>query len=191
MLHTRAPEAFEEGELDLKTPEGFRRIYEAYGSLVISVCLRYINNRAECEDLTAKLFASLWERRDSLEINGSIRGYLYQAAKLQVSEYFRLAKRREDRLQRAAEKLDLYNVVVENEVWYRDFLQHLEEAIEDLPPKRREAFRLVKLEGLSVKQVSQQMSLAETTVTTHLYKATTELKVKLSDYRSSSRSTGS
>ncbi|MGD1895051.1 MAG: RNA polymerase sigma factor [Cyclobacteriaceae bacterium] len=176
---------------DIRTLEGFRQIYEEHGLLVNTVCRQYIDDRDACEDLKDIIILYVWERRNSLNIRGSIEGYLYQAAKWQVSEYFKLEKRRADRLQKAAEKLGLLNVTVENEVWYQDFLEQLENAIESLPPKRKKVFTLVKLEGLSVKMASQKLSLAETTINTHLYKALSELKVKLADYGTNSRFTGS
>lgn len=180
-----------EDEPDFRTPKGFRKVYEEYGRYVYSTCYQYIRDESECDDLTSKIFLSLWERKDSLKIKGSLKHYLYRAAKLQVFDYFKLEQRRANRLQKAVQELSLFDTVVENEVWYRDLTQQLNKSVEGLPPQRREVFRLIKVEGLSIKEAAKQMSISENTVKTHLSKALSQLKERLSDFTGTMRSTGS
>ena len=179
-----------DGAINLNSFRGFQSVYNEFAPFVFSICRRYIEDRTECEDITSRIFVSLWERRDSIKIKESLKGYLYKATKLQVSDYFKLKHRRTERLQKAVDKLGLCDGVVENEIWYLDFKEQLENAVDALPPKRKEVFILIKLEGLSIKKVAQKLSLAETTVITHLYKAIAQLKELLSDFNPVVKSTG-
>ncbi|MEM0938949.1 MAG: RNA polymerase sigma-70 factor [Bacteroidota bacterium] len=175
--------------IDIRSSSGFKELYEEYGAYVYAVCRKYIRNKEDCEDITAKIFFSIWERREKIELTGSFRSYLYKAVKQQVYNHFKLERRRAERIQEAAIKLGFFPGAVENEVWYRDFLTQLKQAIEKLPTRRKEVFILVKLENLSIKEVAKRLSLGEPTVSTHLHKALAQLRLDLSDYLQNYRST--
>lgn len=50
----------------------------------------------------------------------------------------------------------------------RDELRRLEAALEKLPPRARQAFALHHIEGLTVREIAQRMSIGERGVTWHL-----------------------
>lgn len=59
----------------------------------------------------------------------------------------------------------------ERTVMARDVLRLLQEAIDKLPPRPREAILLNKVEGLSRREIAQRMGIAEDTVRQHLMHA--------------------
>jgi len=69
------------------------------------------------------------------------------------------------------------NVVDDNEVSIerrlsaRQEVARVQAIVSQLPPQRREAFRLKKFEGLSQREIAQRMNIAESTVEKHLSKA--------------------
>ena len=59
-------------------------------------------------------------------------------------------------------------------------LRHkLETAIEQLPPKGREAFTLSYLHGMKNKEIAQAMNISVRTVDAHIYNALKQLREKL------------
>jgi RNA polymerase sigma-70 factor (ECF subfamily) len=59
----------------------------------------------------------------------------------------------------------------ENTVIARDELRRLQDAVDQLPPRCREALLMQQLDGLSRKEIAQRMSLSEETVKMHLRNA--------------------
>jgi RNA polymerase sigma factor (sigma-70 family) len=53
----------------------------------------------------------------------------------------------------------------------RDELRHLQAALDQLPPRCREALVLKQVEGLSRKEIASRMGILESTVNRHLYDA--------------------
>jgi RNA polymerase sigma factor (sigma-70 family) len=53
----------------------------------------------------------------------------------------------------------------------RDELRHLQQSLDQLPPRCREALVLKQVEGLSRKEIALRMSISESTVNCHLYDA--------------------
>jgi RNA polymerase sigma-70 factor (ECF subfamily) len=73
----------------------------------------------------------------------------------------------------AVESLEALNVPAdvpgpEAQTVARDELRRLEAALEKLPPRARQAFALHHIEGLSVREIAQRMSIGERGVTWHL-----------------------
>jgi RNA polymerase sigma factor (sigma-70 family) len=53
----------------------------------------------------------------------------------------------------------------------RDELRHLQQSLDQLPPRCREALVLKQVEGLSRKEIALRMGISESTVNCHLYDA--------------------
>ncbi len=60
--------------------------------------------------------------------------------------------------------------------------QHLERAIQNLPPKLRAVFLMRDIEGLSIKETGEALDLSETAVKTRLLRARLHLREQLSGY---------
>jgi RNA polymerase sigma factor (sigma-70 family) len=56
----------------------------------------------------------------------------------------------------------------ERTVLARDELRHVRKALDDLPPRAREAVVLGRIEGLSGREIAARMGIAENTVSEHL-----------------------
>jgi RNA polymerase sigma-70 factor (ECF subfamily) len=63
---------------------------------------------------------------------------------------------------------------------YRSELRRLLQAIADLPPRRREAFVLNRIEGLTYDEVAERMGISRNTVITQIVAALAELDKRLS-----------
>ena len=61
-----------------------------------------------------------------------------------------------------------------------DLRASLDAAIESLPPKCREVFRLSYLEDLSNREISERLGISQSTVENHIYSALKQLRQKLS-----------
>jgi RNA polymerase sigma-70 factor (ECF subfamily) len=56
------------------------------------------------------------------------------------------------------------------------------EALENLPPRRREVFELIRLRGLSYRDAAEVLDVSDRTVANHLRLAMKDLKDMLSDF---------
>ena len=61
-----------------------------------------------------------------------------------------------------------------------DLRASLDAAIESLPPKCREVFKLSYLEDLSNREISERLGISQSTVENHMYSALKQLRQKLS-----------
>ena len=122
-----------------------------------------MNNVPLSEDIVQNIFIRVWERRDNLKTNFSIKSYLYKSVyNACINEYKRnqsataLEKKYIDELDRIIEDKD------------EDTLEKLtglvKEAIQELPPKCKEIFLLSKKEGLTNIEISEYLNISKNTI---------------------------
>jgi RNA polymerase sigma-70 factor, ECF subfamily len=75
----------EENELFDKALKGdtaaFERIYRTYVKELCAFATYYVKSLDSAEDIVQKLFLLLWERRDSIQIDGVLKTYLFTSVR--------------------------------------------------------------------------------------------------------------
>ena len=134
------------------------------------------------EDLVHEVFLKLWEVREKIEIRENFAGYLFRICHNKAADTIRkIANERSLREQMLYSyqvfSLDEYRSV--NDLKHFDSL--VEEALNSLPPKRRQVYELCRREGLSYQEVAERLQISPNTVKEHMAKALASLRNFLQD----------
>lgn len=135
----------------------------------------------DASDVAQEVFVRVWEHRARWTVGGSPQGYLYRIARTLVLQGFRrqgvreLA--REEVRRRVRRVLTPLDSATENEL-----RSAIEAAVRALPERRREAFVLVRLEGLSLVAAAEALGVAKQTVANHCHLAVQDLQRALGPY---------
>ncbi|MEO8766050.1 MAG: RNA polymerase sigma-70 factor [Ginsengibacter sp.] len=171
---------FDEHELLIQLKAGnkraFTRLYELYSQPLYLNLLKLVKAEQAAEEILQDIFFIVWEKRETITINHSLKGYLFRIAENKVHDFFRKLKR----------ERELYHHVQEaSEEEYRnagDKILHSEEtallnkAIENLPPQRKKVFYLCKMEGRSYLEVSRLLGISASTINDHIVKSTRAIR---------------
>lgn len=155
------PVKIDESNFETIYRENWRNLYEF-------IWLK-TRDRDVAEEILQETFVNLWEKRDHLRIT-NIRNYLFISVKNRIIDYFK-------------QKLfaDLSEVSDNPSPDYPHFLGDLEEAIKNaingLPPKTCEIFKLSRIEGKTVREISVLLKIPERTIEYHIAQATKNLKI--------------
>ncbi len=160
----------------------FEILYNRYSSRLLG----YLLKMTKSEDLAAEIlqdtFLKIWKNRGNLDPVQSFRAYLFKVSSNLVYDFFRKAAR--DKVLR--EKLIRENVSalkeIEEFLIKKEKIKMLEDVIKELPPRRREIFRLVKLEERSYAEVGSMLQVSPSTINDHIVKATKFIQQKLAPY---------
>jgi RNA polymerase sigma-70 factor, ECF subfamily len=141
-----------------------------------------VRARELAEDLAQESLARLWQQRRKLDPAGSALSYLYQIARnLAVDELRKVQVRRRfrDEQRRSAAVSTLTPLQLLED---REALEALRRALDALPERRREAFMLVRIQKLSIKEAAQVMGTAPQTLTNQVSSALADLRRSMKDY---------
>lgn len=133
------------------------------------------------KDIAQDAFVHLWEHRRDIDPRRSVAAYLYQVARSRAIDELRKRVVRARWLER--EQLGTPAAMGDGnplrQLADREVLSILERAITGLPARRREAFTLVHVQGLSYKQAAEVMGSAPQTVANQVAAALAELRREL------------
>lgn len=135
--------------------DSFGVLYERYGHLVMGVCLKYLKDEFEAEDLTSKIFEELGQKIRKHTID-NFKGWLYQVTRNECLMFLRRYKPyfvRGEQLQLAATEENNSKLDVEIQ------LTLLEHALPRLKSDQEKCLRLFYLEDKSYNEVSSLLQM--------------------------------
>jgi len=150
---------------------------------------RYVGRKDIAEEIVSDTFLRIWETRQTLQINTSVKAYLFQAVCNNSLNYLRKLKKEEvlDKyfMGTSSENIGFASIsdeIEEQSLTKENINAKIEEAVNLLPEQQQKAFRLKRFEGKKNKEVAEIMGLSVKTVEMHLSKATLSLRKNLKDY---------
>jgi RNA polymerase sigma-70 factor (ECF subfamily) len=128
-------------------------------------------NRTDVEDLVQDVYVRIYEAAQK-EIPDHPRRFVFTTARNLLIDR---ARRAQIIPIEALPDADTFDIALdvpspERSAIARDELRRLQEALDRLPARNREAVVLARVEGLTGREISQRMGLAEATVSHHLAK---------------------
>jgi RNA polymerase sigma-19 factor, ECF subfamily len=134
-------------------------------------------------DLIQEAFAKVWQVRDTLDPERSLKALLFQMVRNLSLNHERHKKRRRTEGLEVGLQVSSADHSVED-VLDADALGKLINFwIDSMPERRREAFLLSRREGLSHGEISQLMDLAPKTVNNHIVLALQHIRNKLEAHK--------
>ncbi|WP_438712050.1 RNA polymerase sigma-70 factor [Aquimarina muelleri] len=168
---------------DIKTPAGFEIIYRKYVKKLCRISYNQINDESLAQDIVHDVFKSVWERRNTLVLKGSIENYLVRAVKLSILNYIRTKISHEKHLKTKLLTIDTIDNHTENQVHVNDLTKQVNLLTNKLPNRCKEVFNLSRIKGLKNKEIAGLLLISEKTVEAHLSKSLKFLKTHLADYQ--------
>jgi RNA polymerase sigma factor (sigma-70 family) len=148
-----------------------------FWSPLVRYLISILASREAAEDAAQEAFYRLWQHRRELDVEGSLRGFLYQVARnLAISE-----RRRHLAFERAAATMRIeQDVAVSIEMKDDDLDATLRRALRTLSKRRREILLLHAVHDLSYKEIAAMLDIAPQTVANQFSAAIASLRRLLS-----------
>lgn len=156
----------------------FRTYYDGLCRYAFTI----LKGQDEAEDVVQKLFIKLWEKRNELEIAKDVKSYLFRSTyNASLNELKRLKKKNmHDTID---SNMNLQgNEDASSTVLSAELESKIEAAINTLPEKCGEVFKMSRMKELSYKEISEQLNVSIKTVENHMGKALKLMRVALSEY---------
>ncbi|MFZ9386838.1 MAG: RNA polymerase sigma factor [Chitinophagaceae bacterium] len=149
----------------------FNRIYEWFSPGIYKSLLRLVKSEPLAKEILQDVFFKAWEKREFIDPEKPIQGWLYRIAENRVYDYYRELTRDKQKRSEFITSVLIYYYKSHPDSYSDKHNALLYQAIEDLSPQRRQIFKLCKLEGKSYKEVSRELGVSESTISDHLVKA--------------------
>ena len=186
LLHLLLMIQIPDSDILLAIRQGNERVYETvfrkYYQALCNYACGILKDMDDAEEVVQSIFLKLWEQREGIEINVSLKSYLYRAVHntclnrlkhLKIQETYRqyVGDYLEDTFDSATDIMD--KVELENRI---------SEALEKLPEQCRIIFKMSRFEELKYQEIANELGLSIKTIENQIGKALRIMRTELSDY---------
>jgi RNA polymerase sigma-70 factor (ECF subfamily) len=132
----------------------------------------YVKNKETSEELVSDVFMSIWENRSKLLEIKDFDAYIYKIARYKSLNYLRIERPETISLDEAPLNLFAFTETTpEDDMISRETIEQVNAAIEQLPPKAKIAFKLVREDGMKYHDAAEHLSISIKTLEAHLTSA--------------------
>ncbi|WP_164714284.1 RNA polymerase sigma factor [Chitinophaga rhizosphaerae] len=148
----------------------FREIYDLFYFDLVAFSRQIVLDDPAAEDAVENVFIRLWQNRKTLGNINNLSAYLYTATKYASINYLKARKNVSDVSIEDLDDQSLYSFSTpETSMIGKEEVLTIEKAINQLPPKSKLVFYLVKEKGLNCREVAKILNSSVRTVETQLY----------------------
>ena len=167
-----------------KEEDAFRVLIDAHQKHIYKVCMGFLHDREEAEDITQEVFLEVCQSISYFKQTSSLSTWLYRIA---VNKSLNHVKRQKvKRLYiNFQEAIGIKNTVYTNShvmLEQKEQKTQLAKALDSLPENQRIAFTLAKYDDLSYEEIAAVMNISLSSVESLIFRAKANLKKKLLKY---------
>jgi RNA polymerase sigma-70 factor (ECF subfamily) len=145
--------------------------------------MHFLDNRSEVEDLVQDFFVKLWIKSPKLQINLSLKTYLFVSVK---NHCFDLLKHKKVvgkyRNNLYYSKSEINHDEPDEYLAESELRQIIQRSLEKLQPRTREIFELSRFKGLTNFEISEKLGLSKRTIELQISNALKVLRHELAAY---------
>ena len=161
----------------------FKYFFDSYYDDLCNFVNGYLRDETLSEDIVQGIFVYLWEKKDTLPLNCSIKAYLYTASKNKALNHLRNLKTKNkvitDLLKQSeeysSENADLF-------IEFEDLKKLVINAISALPAQCKIIYQLSRDKGLSNKEIADHLGISVKTVENQITIAIRKIKDFMQPY---------
>jgi RNA polymerase sigma-70 factor (ECF subfamily) len=159
----------------------FRRYY-------VSLCgfaARFVRVPEAAEEIVQNVFLKLWEKRETVSIDTSLKSYLFRSVYNSCSNHITHTKIENKYLAFVRESIfrnNGYSDPVMDTLAYKELNHKITEAIEKLPAECKKIFKMSRFDGLKYAEIADQLNISIKTVETQVSRALLRLRAELKEF---------
>lgn len=163
--------------------EDYKATFEEYYNPLCNFAFKIIKRKDLAEDIVQEVFVQMWQKREQINLTSSIRNYLFQSTRNRAIEIIRRKKLETDYVKHELHQADT-SYEINEEANNHMLKEQLLRSIRQLPPKCQEIFVLSKMNGLTYREIAEELNLSVKTVENQIGRGLKLLREMLTKMRS-------
>ena len=158
----------------------FRELFDHYAEKLSRFAFSIVKNKEAALELVDEVFVKFWKQRVNVPAIQNLRTYLYTAVKNAALNYLSIRARLQ-----VTEPFDFINIQLQDEgspeqqLIAAEILKKIRAAVEELPPRCKMIFKLVREDNLKYREVAEILNLSINTVDAQMVIAVKRISEKV------------
>ena len=161
--------------------KAFDQLYEKYSDRLYSFSLMVLKNKDDAHDVVQETFLKMWLKRNDLAVEKSFKSFIFTVSYNIMVDTLRKRLSDKNYIEFLEKNFKFDLSVTENNADFNLLNGQISHLIKELPEKRREIFRLSRENGMTYKEIAENLNISVKTVETQINLAIKFLRTRLSD----------
>lgn len=159
--------------------KAFDLLYDQYSERLYRFAFMLLKNREDALDIVQETFLRIWKNRKDLSEEKSFKSYIFTVSYNITVDLLRKKLNERKYIETLEKNFGFSQQSIENKADFMILDHQIRDIIEELPPRRREIFKLSREKGCSNKEIAASLNISVKTVETQLNLALNFLKSRL------------
>lgn len=155
--------------------EKFKELYFTHFKALVKFAYFYCKDKDEAGSTVQQVFLEVWEKRESLLNQTSLKSYLFTAVRNRTFN----AIRRTQIVEELDEKIENPEIDAHDKMEIAELQNRIDSAIQTLPDRCRYVFELSRFEQMTYSEIAKHLDLSVKTVENQIGKALKILRNKI------------
>ena len=155
----------------------FNTLFRKYSNRLYHFAFGYLKSEVESEEIVQEVFTKIWEKRSELKKELSFRSYLFTIAFNIIRKHFRTKAYFSEYLKSGISSDP--DMQTSEKITYDSLHKYIAELVNQLPARRKEIFVKSRFEGLSIKEIAEELKISHKTVENQLTDALRFIRINL------------
>ena len=160
----------------------FAEIFSVYYKDMVMFAFSFTHEREDSEEIVQDVFVKLWEDHEKINISTSIKSYLLKSIQNKCIDWLRHKKIVNNHSIYIFENSPIYENYTDNYILSSELEVLIERAIDSLPEKVKETFKMSRFEGFKYHEIANKLNVSLRTIEVRISKALEVLRERLIDF---------
>lgn len=145
--------------------QAYKQLFLLFYPSLVQFAVSIIKSKELAEEVVSDVFIKIWQKRHQLDKVENLSFYLFTAVRNRcINRFYDQKARAEVNINETEFELRSLYHDPEQKMISAEMIRNIQSAINDLPPRCRLIFKLVKEEGLKYKEVAELLHISVKTV---------------------------
>jgi len=159
--------------------QAFDVLFHKYSNKLYRFSFSLLKNEEDSGEIVQETFLRIWEKHQSIDSGKSFRSYLFTISYNLIVDLLRLRLKDQGYRKFLATFFEAAQTEKESQMDYESLDKKIREAVELLPDKRKQIYKLSREEGLSHKEIAGKLNLSVKTVENQINLSLKQIKTHL------------
>ena len=160
----------------------FEELFKAHFGALHSYASVMLYHDSYAEEIVQNVFVRIWEKRDLLDVQISVKAYLYKCVHNDCLNYIKHKKIKTKYQDHAAFIMNDQSENTSDKLILTELQERLQVALNQLPEQCRTIFQMSRFEDLKYREIAEELGISIKTVENQMGKALKILRIKLVDF---------
>lgn len=162
----------------------FEQLFKSHFKALHAYAQVILKDEDDAEEIVQNMFLKFWEKRDLLNVQTSLKAYLYKCVYHDSLNFLKHQKIKTKYQDFAAYTMNTQHLPASSKVEMTELEYNLGLALNELPEQCRTIFQMSRFEELKYREIAERLGLSVKTIENQMGKALRILRLELADFLS-------